>query len=122
MNLYPKLKSKIEKYKDNIIIVEGKNDKKALISFGFTKVYQIHKNQLSIRESIEEISNKINKADKISILTDIDKAGNEFNNQVVSILQELGHQIDHSFRKLLFKANISHIEGISNFLDKIEDV
>ncbi len=122
MKLTPRLKKSIENYKNNIILVEGKKDKIALESAGFNKVFQIHKNSKSIRESLEDISKNITKDDKVSILTDLDKKGNEFNNQIIPILQELGIKIDLSFRKLLIKANISHIEGISNFLDKVEDI
>lgn len=122
MKLTPKLKFKIEKYKDNVIIVEGINDKKTLESAGFSKVFLIHQNKKSIRETLEEISALIKRNDKVSILTDLDKIGNEFNKQVTAILQELGFNIDQSFRKLLIKANISHIEGISNFLEKVNEV
>ena len=58
----------------------------------------------------------------MSILTDLDKKGNEFNKQATFILQELGFSIDLSFRKLLIKANISHIEGIGNFLENVENI
>ena len=119
MKLTPRLKKSIENYKNNIILVEGKKDKNALDSGGFNKVYAIHKNSKSIREALEDISKLINN-EKVSILTDLDKKGNEFNNQIIPILQELGIKIDLSFRKLLIKANISHVEGISNFLEKVE--
>ena len=122
MKLTPKLKSTIEKYKANAIIVEGIKDKKALECFGFKKVFNIHKNSRSIRESLEDISNSINKNDKVSILTDLDKKGNEFNKQATTILQEIGFIIDLSFRKLLIKANISHVEGICNFLERVEGI
>ena len=121
MRFTPKLKSTIEKYKDNVIIVKGIKDVQALKSSGFSKVYAIHKNLKSIRGSLEDISNLMNKNDKVSILTDLDKKGNELDKQVNSILQELGFSIDLSFKKLLIKANISHIEGIYNFLEKVED-
>ncbi len=116
------LKRVIEKYKNYAIIVEGKKDVLALKSAGFSKVYPLHQNSLSIRESIEKIVSQIDKKETVTILTDLDKKGEQLQKTIQPILQELGITIDSSFRKLLIKANISHIEGIFNFLDKIEDL
>ena len=41
---------------------------------------------------------------------------------LVTYCLEQGITIDSSFRSLLIKANISHIEGISNFLEKVENL
>ena len=55
MNLTLKIKFQIEKYKKDVIIVEGDKDVRALKSAGFSKVYQIHNNK-SIRESLVDFS------------------------------------------------------------------
>jgi len=41
---------------------------------------------------------------------------------VKPILQEQGVTLDSSFRGLLLKARMSHIEGISNFLKQVEEI
>ena len=122
MKLTPKTKQKIEKYKDYVLLVEGKKDIEALKQFDFEKVYAIHKNSVSLRERIEEISQQINKKDKVSILTDLDKTGNKLHMKIKPILQEQGVNIDSSFRGLLIKEKISHIEGISKFMTKVENI
>ena len=116
------LKQQIEKYKDNIIIVEGKKDTAVLKHFGFHKVFQIHQTSVSIRERIEQIMNQIEKGDKICILTDFDKKGKELYLLVKPIFQELGAKLDSNLRSILIKSKISHVEGVHNFMEKLEAI
>ena len=74
------------------------------------------------RERIEEIASNVLKKEKVCILTDLDKQGKKLYLLTKSILQELGVKIDSSFRGLLIKAKISHIEGLSNFLKKVDEI
>ena len=62
----------------------------------------------------------LNPNDKICILTDLDKKGKSLNQQLKPIFQELGIKIDSSFRGLLIKLKISHVEGIKNFVENLE--
>ena len=116
------LKHEIEKYKDYIIIVEGKKDVNALKYLGFQKVYAIHINSVPLRERIEQISSLINKKEKLCILTDLDKRGKQLYEKLKPILQELGIKLDSSLRGLLIKARVSHVEGLSKFLEKLEQI
>ena len=111
------LKEEIEKYKDNVIIVEGKNDIASLRALGFHKVYAIHQNKISVQESIESITEKLIKSDRACILTDLDKSGRKFHAKVKQILQEKGVKTSPSLRKLLIKSGISHVEGLYSFIE-----
>ena len=115
------LKNKIEKFKEYVIIVEGKNDSLAMKSAGFEKVYEIHKTYWTLRERVEQIASMIKREDTVCILTDLDKTGRQLYLKIKPILQELGIKIDSSFRNILVKEGISHIEEIGVFFKKIEN-
>ena len=118
----PRLKQDIAKYKDYVILVEGKKDVNALKSLGFEKVYAIHESGVSLKERLEKISLQIGKKEKLCILTDFDKKGKQLYLLIKSELQLLGVHLDSTLRGLLLKANISHIEGIAAFFDKVEKI
>jgi 5S rRNA maturation endonuclease (ribonuclease M5) len=122
MKYNPRLKLEIDKYKNYVILVEGKKDAKALEVHGFDRVFPIHKTGVSPRERMEQILSITTKKDKICILTDLDKNGKKLYMHVKPILQELGAKIDNNFRGILIRAKISHIEGIGNFLSKVEEI
>ena len=113
------LKQEIERYKEYIIIVEGKKDINSLKSLGFEKVYAIHINSVPLRERVEQIINLMDKKEKVCILTDLDRRGKLLYEKLKPIFQELGIKLDSSFRGLLIKARISHIEGIYKFFEKL---
>jgi len=121
MKFNPRLRGDIGRYRDYVFIVEGKNDVAAMKDSGFHKVYAIHKTSVSLRERAEEIVELIDrKKDKICILTDLDKKGKKLYLFLKPIFQELGVKLDSSFRGLLIKAQLSHIEGIKKFIDKVD--
>jgi 5S rRNA maturation endonuclease (ribonuclease M5) len=122
MRFNPQLRQQIEKYKDYVILVEGKKDVNAIKTFGFKKVYAIHQTGVSLRESIEEISKHVEKKEKVCILTDLDKKGKKLYILIKPILQELGIRLDSSLRGILIKSGISHIEGIHTFMKKVEQI
>ena len=116
------LKAEVEKYIEYVAIVEGKKDASALISLGFQKVYTIHSTGIPLRERVEYIASHIDKKDKVCILTDLDKRGKKLYMTIKPIFQELGVKLDSSLRGLLIKAGVSHIEGLSSFMQKIENI
>jgi len=122
MKFNPQLRQEIEKYKDYVILVEGKKDELALKHFGFEKVFAIHQTGVSLRERIEQISSMISKKDRVCILTDLDKKGKQLYITIKPILQELGIRLDSSLRGLLIKTGLSHIEGIHTFMKKVEKI
>jgi len=122
MKFNPRLKQELEKYKSYVILVEGKKDASALKHYGFSRVFEIHKTSVGLRERIEQISKHIERKDKVCILTDLDRKGKKLYMLVKPILIELGIKVDSSLRGLLIKSKVSHIEGISNFMKKIEEI
>ena len=72
-------------------------------------------------EKIEQIQELVGK-DKVCILTDFDKKGKQLYLLLKSKLQEQGTRLDNTFRGVLLKEKISHIEGLAKFLkNKIEN-
>jgi len=122
MKFNPQLKQQIEKFKDYIIIVEGKKDIQSLKSLGFQKVYALHIPSVPIKERAEQILLTATKSDKICILTDLDKKGKQLYEILKSVLQELGARLDSTLRGLLLKSKVSHIEGIPKFIEKLENI
>jgi 5S rRNA maturation endonuclease (ribonuclease M5) len=113
-----KVKEEIEKLKnsDNIIIVEGIKDKRALDELGLKNIVTLSRKPLF--SIIEDLASK-NKT--ITILTDFDKKGKELFGKINSGLQRLGAKIDNSFREFLQKnTKLSHIEGLVSYLNNIE--
>jgi 5S rRNA maturation endonuclease (ribonuclease M5) len=123
MKYNPKLKSDIKKYVDYVIIVEGKKDVIAMKSLGFVKVYAIHKTGITIKERVEEIANSVDKRDRVCILTDFDKKGKQLYLLLKKEFSELGGiRLDSSFRGVLLKAKLSHIEGLYSFMQKVDAI
>jgi 5S rRNA maturation endonuclease (ribonuclease M5) len=122
MKINQRLKQEIEKFKDYIIVVEGKKDSQVLKSFGFSRVFEIHKTGVPIRERVEYICSLTEKKDRICILTDLDRQGKKLYEFLKPIFQEHGAKLDSTFRGILIKSKISHIEGLSNFLRNVEEV
>ena len=120
MKLNKQLKTDIEKYKDYIIIVEGKKDVQSLKFLGFEKVYAIHITGIPIRERAEQIATYITKKDRVCILTDLDKKGKQLYIKLKPIFQELGAKLDSNLRNILIKTKTSHIEGLPKILEKLE--
>ncbi|MBW2980003.1 toprim domain-containing protein [Candidatus Woesearchaeota archaeon] len=117
MNNTEEIKKEIEKLKnsDNIIMVEGIKDKRALNHLGLKNIVTLSRKP--IFSIIEELSKK-NK--KITILTDFDKKGKELYGKLNSGLQKLGVKVDNHFREFLQKnTRVSHIEGLVSYLNKI---
>ena len=113
-------KNKIEKYFDLPIVVEGKKDVSSLEIVGFKKIYAINQNSASLGERAEQIAAEIGRKSEICILTDFDKKGKELYFLLKKLFQEQGMGIDNGLRSLLFRAGISHIEGLGRFIERLE--
>jgi 5S rRNA maturation endonuclease (ribonuclease M5) len=122
MRYNPQLKGAIYSYFGHTIIVEGKKDKNALVALGFERVFELHQTGVSLRERLEQIARELDKKEKVCILTDLDKKGKDLYMKSKTILQELGVHLDSSLRGLLIKGQVSHVEGIYKFLEKIDKI
>jgi len=111
----PDLEKQFQQAKEHLIIVEGKKDLASLKQLGFKHIFVIHETSHSIYEKIEEIEQKAGKR-KICILTDFDKRGKKLYLLLKSELSKRKVRLDNTFRGVLLKQNISHIEGLASFM------
>ncbi len=117
-----KLRGEIERFRNYVIIVEGRKDISSLKAVGFERVYAIHNIGIPLKERIEQIILEVEKKDKVCILTDFDKQGKKLYIMLKKEFQELGVRVDSTLRGILIKSGISHIEGLYQFIKKIERI
>ena len=72
-------------------IVEGKRDKIALCSLGFTDIITINK---GLYETVEDIKEK-----EVIVLTDFDPEGRKIARKLNLFLQSLGYKVDKETRR-----------------------
>jgi len=122
MKFNPQLKQQIEKYKDYVILVEGKKDSTAMKYFGFEKVFSIHLTGIPLRKRIEQISSTLNKKDKVCILTDLNKKGKKLYMLIKSLLQENNVKLDSTLRGILIKSRVKNIKDMPKFMKQVEEI
>lgn len=96
-----------KKIKDKEVVVEGKRDKEALYSFGFTKIRLLNK---SLHEVAEKLEGK-----EVLILTDFDNEGKQLAKKLNQLLQPFCKVDMESRRKIGFiftKLKIKTIEEL----------
>ena len=113
-NLFESINDQID-----IIIVEGNKDVKAIKEVGYLGKIEVCSHQ---KISLPEFSEKTGKkGDKILILTDFDKEGNELNARLTKLFISSGSNINIELRrkvgKILKSYGIRTIESISNLFD-----
>ena len=96
------------------IIVEGKNDVKALKEIGFEYFFTLRK---PIYKIMEELTTK-----EVVILTDFDHKGIQLYKKIKSECSQRGIKINHKLRSLLRKSKMIHIEGLTTFLNNLEQL
>ena len=120
MKFNQQLGQEIKKYLQYVIVVEGKKDVYSLKAMGFGKVYAVHQTGVSIKERVEQIISCLEKRDRVCILTDFDRKGKQLYLLLKKEFVELGVKVDSSLRGILLKAHVSHIEGLYEFMRKVE--
>ena len=95
------------------IIVEGKKDKSALVQLGFNpdNIIVLHHEGRSLYTILDQIESK-----ECAILTDFDKKGRQYYAILKKELVKKGIKINSSFRTILLRERISHIEGLVKFI------
>ena len=102
----------IDKYKDALVLVEGKKDKEALKALGFNRVVTINTSK-PLYKVAEEVKDK-----RVLLLTDLDKKGKQIYSRLKKDLNKQGVLVDDKLRTLLFKTELRQIEGLTTYLDK----
>ncbi len=96
------------------IIVEGRNDKKALQELGLQNIFTL---STPLYKIVERIPGK-----EVVILTDLDKKGKELYRRIQHDCIHHGIKINNTLRHFLFKeTNLSHIEGLVTYLRNLEE-
>ena len=116
MKLHQQIIQLIEEIKqENIsIIVEGRNDKKALQELGLDNIFILN---LPLFKIVERIKGK-----EVVILTDLDKKGKELYRRIQHDCIHHGIKINNRLRHFLFKeTQLSHIEGLATYLRNVEE-
>jgi len=104
------------KSSNEIKIVEGKNDKKALESLEIKNVITLNKPLFQIVENISK------KSKKCILLVDLDKEGKILYSKLKKDLQRNGVKTNDAYRNFLYrKTNLKNIEGISTYVNKINE-
>jgi 5S rRNA maturation endonuclease (ribonuclease M5) len=85
----------VKKFSDVPIIVEGKNDVKALSNFGFENIYAISGNSLHrFTDFIASLGKK-----SVTILTDFDEEGESKNSRLTKLLESSDIRVEKFLRR-----------------------
>ena len=99
---------------EKIIVVEGKEDIRALRNLGITNTLQL--NRQPLYKIVERL---VSLETEVIILTDLDKAGKKLYAKLNHELNQFGVKIDNKFRHFLFKhTTLRQIEGIDSYVEK----
>lgn len=91
-----------------IILVEGKNDKRALNKFSIENILDLSGKRFSDIPDLLE-----GKWKKVVLLFDLDPHGERINQKIKELLNSQGFIVEEKFRNFLKKLNIIHIEDIN---------
>jgi len=94
---------------DELIIVEGINDEKALLRHGVDPdlIVVLNKGQ-TLEQTVEAIS----VVDRAIILTDMDRAGKELRHKLIRLFGLYGIREHKKPRELFARLHLSHVEGL----------
>jgi 5S rRNA maturation endonuclease (ribonuclease M5) len=95
------------------VLVEGKNDKKALLEVGIRNI--------NLLETHYKTVEKLQKETQVIILTDLDNHGNELFYKLYNDLTSYGVYINNTFRNFLSKnTKLRQIEGLTTYLKNLK--
>lgn len=116
---YEELREWVQELRDAdlLMIVEGLKDKRALVRLGVEEKKVRHLNK-PLYAMVEEIAEKEN---QVVILTDLDEKGKQLYGRLKKDLAAHGVRVDTTFREFLQqRTKVSHIEGLSGYIEKRE--
>lgn len=98
--------------KVELVIVEGKNDRKALNSFGVRKIITLAQPLYKVIESCKK---------ETAVLTDLDSEGKMLYAKIRSELSRRGVNINDRFRNFLFRnTKLRQIEGLESYINHLK--
>jgi len=98
-----------------LVIVEGREDKRALQHFGLSSILVFYtKPFYKIMETIQE-------QEEIAILTDLDQQGRKLYMRIKDECSRKGVKFNNELRHFLFReTSLRHIEGLPRFIQRLE--
>jgi len=96
----------ISDLKSKLLIVEGKNDEKALKSLGLNNIIKID------RKPLYQIAREVSGAEEIVILTDFDRKGRELASRLSRLLIPRKIRINQRLRKKVMEFGKLEIESL----------
>ena len=109
------LYGEIDNARNTTVLVEGPNDKRSLEKLGFTNVIHLHGPLYQMVELVEE-------EDEILVLTDLDMHGRKLYKYFYDELTRRGVKVNNRLRLMLFQTPVRQIEGLANYLRRMEMV
>jgi len=107
------LKEILDDLKDKLLIVEGKNDKKALKSLGLKDIIAIEGRPLY------EVVENIKTTKEIVILTDFDRKGRDIGKKLRYLLQKYRKRVNSRLRGKIMSLGKNQIEDLGNLNSQI---
>ena len=107
------LLEEINKIKDKCVIVEGKRDIIALKKLGFSNIFELKNSIFAVCEEVAKNNSEV------VILMDLDNEGKLLYHKLKENFDRLGVKINDSFREVLFRTKLSHIEGLDSYLENL---
>lgn len=108
-----KLRKLLEQLNDGWIFVEGKRDREALRLLGLQKI-------LTISGNLRQSCAKIQKDEKVFVLTDLDRRGEQLARMAKDELEGLSITVDLEMRKnLAYILNIRYFEDAKRAYDDL---
>ncbi len=105
--------TEIDNVRTKTVLVEGRNDKRALEKLGFTNIVPLSGPLYQMVEKVED-------EDEVLILTDLDSHGRRLYRYFYNELTKRGVRINNRLRQMLFGTHIRQIEGLDNYLRRLE--
>lgn len=100
----------LEQHRDDVTIVEGVKDKRALERFGFRNVRTLNKALYKVVEELEGV-------EEVVILTDLDHHGRKLYHYFFHECTKRGIRVKNRLRQLLHFSELRQIEGLPRYLE-----
>ena len=96
----------MDELKDSVVFVEGKHDREALAAIGVD-------NTIAISGRLRLVCSSMKSSEKVIVLTDLDRRGDELAKNAVEELQRYGINANIEYRKILGSLlNLKYFENI----------
>ena len=97
----------VNEFKDKLVIVEGKNDEKALKALGLKNIIKINGQPL-----LDVVNQAVKIKKEIIILTDFDKEGRKLASKLNSLLEAFKRKPNKRLRRMFMKFGKNKIEEV----------